>query len=1146
MNRCLDRNQIEEYLSGWADPAAGELIESHLAECEQCEQTVTQLEQETDRFFPSIGSLVAASESATSDDPMQQVLQTVRQWNPVEIAGNPESTPANRPFPTSDFGPFEIVELIGRGGMAEVYRARHKRLDRDVAIKLLPVPQGKVQESLERIDREIRAVGRLRHPAIVSAVDAGEYNQIPYLATEYIDGFDLGKIARRVQTLNIADACEIVRQVALGLDYAHANGVIHRDIKPSNIMLDRNGTVKILDFGLVRLDQRSGVPAELTSVGQLLGTLDYMAPEQADRADSVDHRSDIYSLGATLFRLLAGRAPYAATANQSPLEKLRLLAVDQPPHIQTLRPDLPDPLSKLVDQTLARDPSQRPASAAHLAEALLPFCEGADTSAVVAQVSSIGAIHFEEEFGYSSEASLLASSQIPAKPATAGGTSRGTGIRRWLIGAGFAAAAVVAGIILVLELQKGRVIIETESANLNVSLVEIDSGRSQDVQVFPGKNSTRIQAGRYEIRIDDGSDRYVLEQNGFVLKRGETVVVRIQVDSANRTADIAWSDNSRAYAHQPKPQDLKSATPATTRYLRTYQATRDPNFIVDVIGSILPEAQEVRIQADSDLSQIIVFANQEQHVEIEAILKELDAPPKTNTAVAQALEDKTLDTKIASASDGPLYEGKSLDEWIAQGESDLSPDVRTQAVRAISTIARNDRSSLEQVRNYLSKRSLPSDSIVWEIQLAGAVGLANSHKDQLLKQLATSSEPVTMQILNLLQQDARYHEELRSASPNDSLIAAIETISSRLSQLKESEIASLRQWFGYFFQARRNYSFKTHKTLLESYLRHDWLGPSLALSQNRSFFDEIGFFAEAAMQLIAQTDNSIEDREFGLAISILSSYLIFLNRDDVGLQQKEWIGNLLTALDQRLLTLADNPAAYQQLDDRVYSGLAETHPTVVRNLINQFGLALIEIEQQKARGSETLGWTFPFDSDSRNYWKLFLDSPSDPRSGPLTNQTFCLIALMHRAYTLLDSPVSLDFPGLKALIAATEQSRNDVLQSVQEKLQEHGPGAMLVSIRVKSGRDHRGRRQLETFVFSKLANGDDDHPSDGGSGGLGSGGSGLDGGSGDLGGGRSGKGLRRETEKTFTLDVSEATVTSAIIHDSASNLLALFSKGKAK
>jgi len=547
---CLDRKQLERYLNGWTDESASDSIEEHIARCPECELTVSQLENETSIGLPLHDSAAEPDDVAIADcgDAIDQAIAKVRDWD-----GSPDVERREPAAILGDFGNYELCELVGRGGMAEVYRGRHKRLQRDVAIKLLQVPKTHIQESLNRIEREVLAVGRLKHPSIVSAVDAGEHNGMQYLVTEFIDGVDAGKIARACAPVPVAEACEMIRQAALGLDHAHSHGIVHRDIKPSNLMIDRSGAVKILDFGLVRLNGWAGVAAEVTTVGQLLGTLDYMAPEQADRADSVDHRSDIYALGATLFRLLAGRAPFAVTQNQSPLEKLRLLATDSPPKIRTLRPDVPEPLAEIIDQTLDRDPARRPASAAHLAERIEPFCSGAKLDELVRIAENVA--EPEPELHPSAAIGIaVAGKSMGTK------SDRWRTARRWLVGLGFAAAAIFAGVIIVLETQKGQIVIETDSPNIHVTLLE-DGSTRKELELIPGENSTRMYAGRYEIRIDDGTDNYVIENNAFILKRGEKVVAKIRIDESAGKANIDWSQNSHAF--RAEKQAIAASEPLT-------------------------------------------------------------------------------------------------------------------------------------------------------------------------------------------------------------------------------------------------------------------------------------------------------------------------------------------------------------------------------------------------------------------------------------------------------------------------------------------------------------------------------------------------------------------------------------------------------
>ena len=193
--------------------------------------------------------------------------------------------------------------------MGVVYKAVHAELDRVVALKVLSAGLVDDEEVIARFKREIKAVGQLDHPHIVRALDARRIGETHFLVMEFIDGTDWEHLVRRWGPLRVADVCELGRQAALGLQHAHEHGLIHRDIKPSNLMLTRQGQAKILDLGLARM---RGSPASqaLTVSGQTMGTPDYIAPEQAADSHNVDIRADLYSLGCTLYKLLAGRAPF--------------------------------------------------------------------------------------------------------------------------------------------------------------------------------------------------------------------------------------------------------------------------------------------------------------------------------------------------------------------------------------------------------------------------------------------------------------------------------------------------------------------------------------------------------------------------------------------------------------------------------------------------------------------------------------------------------------------------------------------------------------------------------------------------------------------------------------------------------------------
>lgn len=266
---------------------------------------------------------------------------------------------------------YKLLELLGQGGMGRVYLAEQISMERLVAVKLINGQKNKKQQeqAMARFRREAKAVAALRHPNIIQAFDYADEHGIPYIVMEYVEGIDTARIVHKFGPIPYQIAAEYGRQSAEGLEHAHRAGLVHRDIKPGNLLVDSSGQIKILDLGLVSaFDQKQD--DSLTVDQDQLGTVDYIAPEQALDSKNVDARADLYSLGATLYSIMTGRVLFP---DKSTAQKLLLHQTTAPEPLQNLVPEIPAGLAAIITKMLEKDPKQRYQSAHAVAEALRPF-----------------------------------------------------------------------------------------------------------------------------------------------------------------------------------------------------------------------------------------------------------------------------------------------------------------------------------------------------------------------------------------------------------------------------------------------------------------------------------------------------------------------------------------------------------------------------------------------------------------------------------------------------------------------------------------------------------------------------------------------------------------------------------------------------
>ncbi|WP_052639885.1 protein kinase domain-containing protein [Zavarzinella formosa] len=436
---------------GLLDEAATQAISDHLAECEECQQAVAVSPGDT------FTDLLAGAKTVLDAPPPGEAL-------PPELAAHPRYTP---------------LRLLGVGGMGTVWLAEHAIMGRRVAVKVIRPEFLARPGAANRFRREVAAAARLHHPNIVTAFDAEQAGETHFLAMEYVNGVGLDELLKEKGAISVSEACRYIVDAAIGLEHAHRTGLVHRDVKPGNLMRAAGGTVKVLDFGLAMLVADDRADASLTGANMVVGTPDYIAPEQAEHPHAADGRADIYALGCTLYHLLTGAVPFPGS---SVLKKLDAHRRDQPKPLGQFRTDIPRGLSEIVMKMMAKDPAARFQTAAAVAEALQPFADGAI---------------------------------VPMRP------------RSYSVAAGFAFVALLllGTVIYRIQTDKGELVISTESDDVEVLVKQ--GGRLVTIIDTKTQKQIELKSGEYDLELRN-ADGLKLDITKAALTRGSKQLATIE------------------------------------------------------------------------------------------------------------------------------------------------------------------------------------------------------------------------------------------------------------------------------------------------------------------------------------------------------------------------------------------------------------------------------------------------------------------------------------------------------------------------------------------------------------------------------------------------------------------------------------------
>ena len=555
--------ELAGYSLGKLDEAATIAVAAHLETCPDCRQAAAQVPPDT-----FVGIIQTARAALPAVTPAPAMMPSRLGASPSLLSGARPQAEAELELPPelADHPRLRILRVLGRGGMGVVYLAEHRLMKQMRAVKVISKALLDHPEALPRFHREVQTAAQLDHRNIVRAYDAEQAGDLHMLVMEYVEGFDLAKVLERKGPLPVAHSCHYIRQAALGLQHAFEKQMVHRDIKPQNLLLvPEKGLVKVTDFGLARLVSERQQGKGLTAQNAVMGTVEYIAPEQATDARTADIRADIYSLGCTLYTLLTGRTPF----QEETAVKMILAHLDQEaPPLHELRPEVSRELSTVVAKMMAKERVRRYPTPREVAEVLAGFCKPGGKAVTAEPISlqptpqlSVGTL-FKTDTDRVPQIRTRDAAQVPlAKPITEPtslaqpaispptvpesspwaqltadtamapkvakkprGESSPKELRRrwpWLVAAGGAAFFILLGIIFSIQSKHGTIVIELSDPKANVE-VKVDG---EIIHLREGSHSLKLQAGEHHLRVE-GKD-FVTEARSFSVQRGINPVLQV-------------------------------------------------------------------------------------------------------------------------------------------------------------------------------------------------------------------------------------------------------------------------------------------------------------------------------------------------------------------------------------------------------------------------------------------------------------------------------------------------------------------------------------------------------------------------------------------------------------------------------------------